>query len=251
MLRRINDDLVLRLGAEAADKALKRPHVRPMDFTGRPLKGYVYVAQEGVRTEAELRKAIQSALDALSQNMLGGRSYQYPLTSFDQLTCLGSLRYALAITTVIAHRPSRRAAVVLPAPGRASIMNFNGSGLLQWIRDASARSFRPFCIAQLGRFPADGFIPCWVTSNRFVPGCVTPAGGASAPRNPLPSSFGLLPFPSWTSIADGSTMKIERFSRAIRDTEGLCAVHSLGAARGHDLNGGQPWPMTPRQATFA
>jgi TfoX/Sxy family transcriptional regulator of competence genes len=34
----INDDLVLRLGPEAAQKALKHPHVRPMDFTGRPMK---------------------------------------------------------------------------------------------------------------------------------------------------------------------------------------------------------------------
>lgn len=35
----IKDDLVLRLGTEAANQALKEPHVRPMDFTGRPMKG--------------------------------------------------------------------------------------------------------------------------------------------------------------------------------------------------------------------
>jgi TfoX/Sxy family transcriptional regulator of competence genes len=35
----INDDLVLRLGAEGADEALGKPHTRPMDFTGRPMNG--------------------------------------------------------------------------------------------------------------------------------------------------------------------------------------------------------------------
>ena len=59
----IKDDLVLRLGPEAAEKALRDPHVRPMDLTGRPMKGYVFVAKDGVRTEAKLRSAIRSALD--------------------------------------------------------------------------------------------------------------------------------------------------------------------------------------------
>jgi hypothetical protein len=35
----IRDDLMLRLGADQAGQALKEPHVRPMDFTGRPLRG--------------------------------------------------------------------------------------------------------------------------------------------------------------------------------------------------------------------
>lgn len=59
----INNDLVLRLGPETAQQALKQPHTRPMDFTGRPMKGYVYVAKEGARTEARLRRQIQAALD--------------------------------------------------------------------------------------------------------------------------------------------------------------------------------------------
>src|ERR671919_769837 len=59
----INEDLMLRLGPDGAAKALDDAHVRPMDFTGRPMKGYVYIAKEGVRTEAKLRKRIQAALD--------------------------------------------------------------------------------------------------------------------------------------------------------------------------------------------
>jgi TfoX/Sxy family transcriptional regulator of competence genes len=42
-------DLMVRVGAEAHEAALARPHARPMDFTGRPMKGYVFV---GSRREA-------------------------------------------------------------------------------------------------------------------------------------------------------------------------------------------------------
>lgn len=39
----VNDTLMARLGPEGADLALARPHVRPMDFTGRPMKGMVFI----------------------------------------------------------------------------------------------------------------------------------------------------------------------------------------------------------------
>jgi TfoX/Sxy family transcriptional regulator of competence genes len=57
----INDDLVLRLGADGADEALGQPFTRPMDFTGRPMNGYVYVAPGGTAAAALtgwLRRAI-------------------------------------------------------------------------------------------------------------------------------------------------------------------------------------------------
>ena len=47
---------VLLIGPEANDKALKEPHTRPMDFMGRPMKGYIYVSPEGVKTAVQLRK---------------------------------------------------------------------------------------------------------------------------------------------------------------------------------------------------
>jgi len=43
----LKDDLVLRLSPEESEKALRAPHVRPMDFTGRPMKGFVYVGPRG------------------------------------------------------------------------------------------------------------------------------------------------------------------------------------------------------------
>jgi TfoX/Sxy family transcriptional regulator of competence genes len=62
----VNDDLVLRLGPERAEKMLTEPSVRPMDFTGRPIRGSVYVGKEGVRTEAELRKWVDTSLECVN-----------------------------------------------------------------------------------------------------------------------------------------------------------------------------------------
>ena len=59
----IGDDLMARVGPDAHEQALEKPHARPMDFSGRPMKGYVYVAPAGVGTEAKLRKWIQLARD--------------------------------------------------------------------------------------------------------------------------------------------------------------------------------------------
>ena len=49
------DDLMVRVGPEGYEEAPQKPHVRPMDFTGRPMKGYVFVAPAGRRTDAALR----------------------------------------------------------------------------------------------------------------------------------------------------------------------------------------------------
>ena len=42
---------------------MKRPGCKPMDFTGRPMKGYVFVDPAGTDTEAALREWLQLALD--------------------------------------------------------------------------------------------------------------------------------------------------------------------------------------------
>jgi TfoX/Sxy family transcriptional regulator of competence genes len=49
-------DFMVRVGPEGYDDALAQPHARPMDFTGRPLAGMVYVAPEGLRSRAALVK---------------------------------------------------------------------------------------------------------------------------------------------------------------------------------------------------
>lgn len=49
------DLLMVRVGPEGYEEALAKPHARPMDFTGRPLKGFVFVCPAGSRTDEALR----------------------------------------------------------------------------------------------------------------------------------------------------------------------------------------------------
>lgn len=51
----VGDDLMLRLGADGAEEVLTRTHVRPMDFTGRPMTGMVFVGAAGLRGTALAR----------------------------------------------------------------------------------------------------------------------------------------------------------------------------------------------------
>jgi TfoX/Sxy family transcriptional regulator of competence genes len=51
----VGSDLMVRVGAEEYERVVTARHARPMDFTGRPAKGMVYVAPEGLRTEKALR----------------------------------------------------------------------------------------------------------------------------------------------------------------------------------------------------
>jgi len=48
----VGSELMVRIGAEAAERALERDHVREMDFTGRPMKNMVFVQPAGLRGPA-------------------------------------------------------------------------------------------------------------------------------------------------------------------------------------------------------
>ena len=59
----INQDLMVRLEAEDAERALSEQHTRPMDFTGRPMKGFPYVAPAGTDRHDELAAWVELAAD--------------------------------------------------------------------------------------------------------------------------------------------------------------------------------------------
>ena len=52
-------DLMVRPGPDNFEHALALPHTRPMDFTGRPMKGFVYVESTGVATDAALAEWVE------------------------------------------------------------------------------------------------------------------------------------------------------------------------------------------------
>ena len=51
----VGDALMARVGPEQYAKALAEAHAREMDFTGRPMQGFVYVAPEGFASDGALR----------------------------------------------------------------------------------------------------------------------------------------------------------------------------------------------------
>ena len=58
--------LMARVGKQNYEFALKQKHVTEMDFTGKPLKGMVYVLQEGIKRKDSLKKWINICIDFVS-----------------------------------------------------------------------------------------------------------------------------------------------------------------------------------------
>jgi TfoX/Sxy family transcriptional regulator of competence genes len=59
--------LMVRVGAEARERVLAEPYVRPMEFAGRPLSGFVLIDPEGFRTDAALTAWVQRGIDFASK----------------------------------------------------------------------------------------------------------------------------------------------------------------------------------------
>lgn len=59
----IKTDLMVRTGPDGYKDALSQPHARPMDFTGKPLTGFVYVDEKGYELDEGLDKWVQRGVD--------------------------------------------------------------------------------------------------------------------------------------------------------------------------------------------
>lgn len=54
----VGDELMLRVGPEEYDSALDESHTRVMDFTGKPMAGFVFVAPAGFAKPSQLKRWI-------------------------------------------------------------------------------------------------------------------------------------------------------------------------------------------------
>ena len=54
----VQDKLMIRVGPDSYDRVLRERHARKMDFTGRPMKGFVYVVPSGYESDADLQRWI-------------------------------------------------------------------------------------------------------------------------------------------------------------------------------------------------
>jgi len=57
------DQLIVRAGEEGANALLGREHVRRMDITGKPMKGWLMIAPAGTARAADLRRYVDAALE--------------------------------------------------------------------------------------------------------------------------------------------------------------------------------------------
>lgn len=55
------ESLIVRLGLDQGDEALLEPHVRIMDITGKPMKGWIMVGPEGVQDDSAVNEWIRRA----------------------------------------------------------------------------------------------------------------------------------------------------------------------------------------------
>ena len=56
------NSLIARLGTEQEAEALLDPHVKKMDLTGKPMKGWVLVEPDGVENDEQLSGWIEQAI---------------------------------------------------------------------------------------------------------------------------------------------------------------------------------------------
>ena len=58
----VKNKLMARIGKEEYEDALKKRGCKPMDFTGKPMKGYVFIEPEGIDLDSELEFWIDLSL---------------------------------------------------------------------------------------------------------------------------------------------------------------------------------------------
>ena len=52
----VGTSLMVRISPDAADDFRRESHVRPMDFTGRPMRGFLYIEAPGIATAESLAR---------------------------------------------------------------------------------------------------------------------------------------------------------------------------------------------------
>jgi hypothetical protein len=59
----IEEDLIVRLDPDDAEKALEEDHVRIFDFTGRPMKGWIFVGPGATGSDEGLASWVEAGAD--------------------------------------------------------------------------------------------------------------------------------------------------------------------------------------------
>ena len=58
----VGKEICVRVGPAAYETALSHPQVREMDFTGKPLRGMLYVSAKGIGSDADLKSWVEQGV---------------------------------------------------------------------------------------------------------------------------------------------------------------------------------------------
>ena len=59
----VKHDLMVRVGPQGYEDLIREPHARRMDFTGRPMKGFLFVASDGVEEDSDLQRWVARGVE--------------------------------------------------------------------------------------------------------------------------------------------------------------------------------------------
>ncbi|MBO0323588.1 TfoX/Sxy family protein [Muricauda sp. CAU 1633] len=59
----VKDELMVRVMGNKMESVLQQEYARPMDFTGKPMKEFVFVSPQGFRSEEQLQRWIELGLE--------------------------------------------------------------------------------------------------------------------------------------------------------------------------------------------
>lgn len=57
------ENLIVRISPEKQDTLLKKPHAKPFDLTGKPMKGWLVIEAGGVKTEKQLSVWVREGVE--------------------------------------------------------------------------------------------------------------------------------------------------------------------------------------------
>ena len=59
----LNEDLIVRVGVDRYEESMRRAHTKPFDITGKSMKGWVMVSEDGYDDDAALHEWVRMGLD--------------------------------------------------------------------------------------------------------------------------------------------------------------------------------------------
>jgi hypothetical protein len=59
----VKEQLMVRVISEKYESSLQEEHVAEMDFPGKSMKNFIYVSQDGIKTEEQLSKWIELGIE--------------------------------------------------------------------------------------------------------------------------------------------------------------------------------------------